>query len=221
MQRACNVGRYLRQRRFQQKPQYDDGPVVQPECDVFEFRPMPQSDGKEGAVLGDDHREEFPHPVPQDSAEAFACLAEELRHGDGIKDVVPAPVAQGDVPSVPEVGQIAREVRPQEVVGHADPHAAGDAPGDIDSSAEISVDLDHIKQQAHKHCASRVLRRIAEDFIHEHRSPVRDDQLLEESPKDKLRAVGQVFVIEPVSFIELTRKLIVPADWSLDDLREE
>ena len=182
---------------------------------------MPQSDGQERTELGDDDRKELSDSVAQDGAEAFTCLAKEFGHGHRIEDVVAAPVAEGNVPAVPELGQVMGKIRAQEVVRHINAHALGQTSGDVDAATEICVDLNHIEKQAHENGAPCVFCVIAEDLVHQDSRPVRDDEFLEKSPQNQFRSMRQIPVVESMPFVELIRQLIISADRSLDDLREE
>ena len=125
------------------------------------------------------------------------------------------------MPPVPELGQIVSEVGPQEIVRHVDSHTLSYASGDVDTAAEIRVDLYHIEQEAHKDSAACVFRIVIEDLVDKDRCSVRDHQFLEKAPQNQLCPVGQIFEFKSVPFIELSGQLVVPADRSLNDLWEE
>ena len=87
-------GKYLLECRFQKESQHDDNAIIQSVGDVLELCSMPKSNGQERTELSNNDWKQLPYPVSEYSSEAFACLAEELGHGDGIEYVIPAPVGQ-------------------------------------------------------------------------------------------------------------------------------
>ena len=125
------------------------------------------------------------------------------------------------MPSSPEISQVYGEVRPSEVSCHVYSHAASNASGDVHAAAEVHVQLDRVSEHCQDYRPSGVLIVVDVNLTNQRPDSVGDDQLLEESPQHELSSVRQVLVSEVMSFIQLSRQLIVPRYRSLHDLREE
>ena len=125
------------------------------------------------------------------------------------------------MPSVPELLQAVAEVRSSEVSRHVYAHQLGNSTGYVNASTEVHIKLDGIAECAENNDPSAVIFPVRKDFTYQQPYPVRDDELLEESPQHQLRAVREVLVSELMTFVKLSRKLVVAGDRSLHYLREE
>ena len=69
-----------------------------------------------------------------------ARLAAQQAAREGRKDVEPGPIAEGDVPALPEFGDVAAQVGAVEVFGQLDAEQQAEADGDVGVAAEVEVE---------------------------------------------------------------------------------
>lgn len=99
-------------------PEKDQHKMVHPEKEKAPRRAMPQTVAHPDAKQRRAARQQRTEMIAQRRTDLRRELFKRLRHGQGIKDVVPEEGAEGDVPPGPEFGDAHREEGTGEVFGH-------------------------------------------------------------------------------------------------------
>lgn len=102
-------------------------------------------------------------------------------HGD--IDVIPNPVAKGDMPPPPEFGNVPRDIRKIKVNGQVQADHFAQAYGDIAVAGEVKKNADGEEGQKQAGGSKGQIRPFLEEVNH-HGGVVRDDQFLEKSQQD-------------------------------------
>ena len=196
--------------------------IVQTPQNKVGIKSMPYTDHKEHQDIRDRCRQDSAQMFIQMTAAEFREPLHGLRKGKRIKNVIPHPGAQGNVPSAPEIPQGNRKIRLAEVLHHADAKQLCHSHHHVNAAGKIPVELCGIHENSqYDHRTGQIVHRSVKnraDFSHQH---LRDDIFLHGSEQKQQQRSAAAFQIQMVPFIKLLRHLIKPVDRSLQHLREE
>ncbi len=135
--------------------------------------------------------------------------------------IVPEPGGEGDVPSAPELGDVAAEVGNVEVLHRPDAEQLARADGHVRVAGEVAVNLYGIKDRRQQQGASALCLVRGEYMIHVHCAVVGDDHFLEKSPEDLPESVHACRIVEGPGPGELRQQVRRPVDRASQELGEE
>ena len=173
----------------------------------------------------DDEGPVGPVPEPGDE-EDDEDVADGLGLGDagsakGDVEVVSEPGGEGDVPTPPELGDVAGEVGELEVGHQLEAEELGGADGDVGVPGEVPVDLEGEEDGAEDEGGAGEGLGVVETHVDVGRTGVGDDDLLEHAPEDEAHAVAPLLVGEFAGRGDLWQEVGGALDGSSDELREE
>ena len=146
---------------------------------------------------------------------------EGLSPKQGIHEIVPEPVAQGNVPAPPELRIGAREKGLFEIFRKPDAKELSGSQHHIHAAGKIRIKLQAVADSRKDQIASVIDLQIPVDPIDEYRQPLRKHQLFKEAPQEPGQAVQQVFRLEAPPFRKGPCKLSVAVDGALYNVQEQ
>ena len=174
----------------------------------------PDDEGPVGAVPKSAHEED-----DEDVADGlpFAHARTTQRN----VEVIAEPGGQRDVPTPPELCDIAGEVGRLEVGHELDAKEFGGADGDVAVAGEVTVDLEGKIDGAEHEGGPGVLGVVCEDVVGVDGAGVRHHHLLEHPPQDEPQAGDALLVGELALVLDLGQKPRGTLDGPGNELREE
>ena len=166
-----------------------------------------------------------PVPEPGDE-EDDEDVADGLGLGDagsaeGDVEVVAEPGGEGDVPTPPELGDVAGEVGELEVGHQLEAEELGGADGDVGVPGEVPVDLEGEEDGAEDEGGAGERLGVVETHVDVGRTGVGDDDLLEHAPEDEAHAVAPLLVGEGAGRGDLRQEVGGALDGPRDELGKE
>ena len=120
----------------------------------------------------------------------------DARSAEGDVEVVSEPGGEGDVPTPPELGDVAGEVGELEVGHQLEAEELGGADGDVGVSGEVPVDLEGEEDGPEDEGRAGERLGVVETHVDVGRTGVGHDDLLEHAPEDEAHAVAPLLVGE-------------------------
>jgi len=136
-------------------------------------------------------------------------------------EVVAEPGGEGDVPTPPELGNVAGEVGELEVGHQLEAEELGGADGDVGVSGEVAVDLEGEKDGTEDEGRAGKRFGVVETHVDVRRTGVGHDDLLEHAPEDEAHAVAPLRIVKGSGRGDLREQVGGPFDGARDQLREE
>ena len=145
----------------------------------------------------------------------------DARSTEGDVEVVSEPGGEGDVPTPPELGDVAGEVGELEVGHQLEAEELGGADGDVGVPGEVPVDLEGEEDGPEDEGRAGERLGVVETHVDVGRTGVGHDDLLEHAPEDEAHAVAPLLVGEGPRRGDLRQQVGGPLDGARDELREE
>ena len=136
-------------------------------------------------------------------------------------DVVAEPSRQRDVPTTPELGNVAAEIRHVEVPHQPDAEQLGRADGNVAVAREVAVNLEGEEDGGKEQRASGLLRVGRKHLVDIDSTIVGHHDILEQAPQYLSHAINSGVVVELALLEELRQEVGRPFDGSGHQLREE
>lgn len=136
-------------------------------------------------------------------------------------DVIPEPSRQRDVPTPPELGDVAAEIRHVEVAHQPDPKELRRSDGDVRVAREVAVNLESEEDGGEQKRASRLFRVSRKHLVDIHRAVVGHHDFLEQPSKNLSHPVDGGVIIKLTFLQELRQQIRRPFNGARHQLREE
>ena len=201
----------------QESGKCNDHTIIKPPSDVIPCRSMPDTYNEEHDQIRDCNRNIASDLLAKCLPAAVPDLHHEFGKRQRIEHIILHPCSKCNMPAVPEIRNGCSEKRAFEILIQIHAEHIRHTEHDIDTSGEIAIQLDGIKQHTERR-RTRIFVWISKDCIAVNCRPVRKHHLLEKAPENTFQTILDIMQRPRMPFIKLIGKCLVSANRSLQKL---